>query len=113
MYTYIEVVRQLVNLRGSGYSSFSTPPKTPTELRTHQKMIKTSWDDDGRLYYYNSATRAAQWNKPRGYQIPIEVNANSPDTSRESYSADFGGWAQVIAKQPWVGYSDREGSPVW
>jgi hypothetical protein len=33
---------------------------------------------DGRVYYYNTITKATQWNKPEELMTPAEVSINSP-----------------------------------
>jgi pre-mRNA-processing factor 40 len=47
----------------NGINGHPTPPRLWQEAR----------NADGRVYYYNTITKATQWNKPEELMTPVEV----------------------------------------
>lgn len=86
-------------VRMNGVNGVPGPPGLWSEAR----------NADGRVYYYNTQTKATQWTKPLELMSPAEVSAQWKTKSR------FGtnGIQRALANQPWKEYTAEGGRKYW
>lgn len=64
---------------------------------------------DGRVYYYNTATKATQWVKPVDLMTPLEVRLHLIPPFVQTTNLP----QRAIAQQPWREFTTPEGRKYW
>src|SRR2546430_2431604 len=65
--------------------------------------------NDGRLYYYNSVTKATQWTKPPELMNPTEVSLLNAFSIVSSLTTS----QRALLNQPWKEYTAQGGRKYW
>lgn len=68
---------------------------------------------DGRVYYYNTQTKATQWTKPTDLMTPQEVSQLMILLFQISQAKHINLFQRAIASQPWREYTTPDGRKYW
>lgn len=66
------------------------------------------YDDEGRIYYYNSASGESSWDPPEKFNPPPEA-PEALETEKEPEIVSQEPPTDTTSKNPWVAYQDDEG----
>ena len=83
----------------NGINSVAAPPGLWSEAR----------NAEGRVYYYNTVTKATQWTKPTDLMTPAEVSYRL--YSPFAFASDI--VQRALANQPWKEYTAEAGRKYW
>lgn len=67
--------------------------------------------EDGRIYFYNTATRATQWTKPDAFMTPQDVSLGNLAFDPTALLTLF--LQRAIANQPWKKATAPDGREYW
>jgi pre-mRNA-processing factor 40 len=84
----------------NGVNGHATPPGLWQEAR----------NADGRVYYYNSITKATQWTKPEELMTPAEVRVLQIHVVGDCANILT---QRALANQPWKEYTADGGRKYW